>query len=303
MTQITRRFWLALGLLATLSIGLRAEDAPRSAAKKEKPVKIVFISGKPSHGRMSNEHRAGNLLLAKALNASGLNVNAVVVPHYGYPKDKSVLKDASTVVIFCTGHRGHVVRPNLDDFDKLMKKGVGVVMIHWATEAEKGRDGKKFLEWMGGFCDLNWSVNPHWKPHFKTFPKHPISRGVKPFSVHDEWYYHMRFVKGMKGVTPILSDLPPPETLRRKDGARSGNPTVRKAVANGEKQHVAWAYQRPDGGRGFGFTGAHNHKSWKNDGFRTVVLNAILWTAKVEVPKNGCPSKAPTDKEIQENLD
>ena len=176
-------------------------------------------------------------------------------------------------------------------------------MIHWATEAEKGQAGEKFLEWMGGFCDLHWSVNPHWKAHFKEFPKHPIANGLKPFSVHDEWYYHMRFVKDMKGVTPILSDLPPPESLRRKDGPRSGNPTVRKAVAAGKKQHVAWAYQRPDGGRGFGFTGAHNHESWQNDGFRTVVLNAILWTAKVEVPKNGCPSKTPTDEEIKQNLD
>jgi len=52
----------------------------------------------------------------------------------------------------------------------------------------------------------------------------------------------MRFVDKMKGVTPILSDLPPPETLWRKDGARSGNPAVRKVVAAGEKQHVAWAY-------------------------------------------------------------
>jgi hypothetical protein len=113
----------------------------------------------------------------------------------------------------------------------------------------------------------------------------------------------MRFVEKMKGVTPILSDLPPLETLRRKDGSRSGNPTVRKAVTSGEKQHVAWAYQRPGGGRGFGFTGAHNHVSWQDDNFRKVVLNAILWTAHVEVPKKGCPSPTPSDSQIGENID
>ena len=32
-----------------------------------------------------------------------------------------------------------------------MKKGQGVVMIHWATEAIQGDPGDKFLEWMGGF--------------------------------------------------------------------------------------------------------------------------------------------------------
>ena len=114
----------------------------------------------------------------------------------------------------------------------------------------------------------------------------------------------MRFVPELKGVTPILSAVPGADTLKRPDGARSGNPTVRKAVADGESQHVAWAYDRPDGkGRGFGFTGAHNHVSWQNDNFRTVVLNAILWTAHVDVPEGGVPSKRPTEVEIRANLD
>ncbi len=273
------------------------------AALADDKAKIVFISGKPSHGPMAHEHRAGNMILADALNRSGLNVEAVIVLHPGYPKDKSILQDAATVVIFCTGHKGHLLNPHLDEFDALMKSGTGVVMIHWATEAEKGKPGDKFLEWMGGFCDLDWSVNPHWTPHFTNLPVHPITNGVREFSVNDEWYYHMRFVKDMKGVTPILTDLPPLKTLRRPDGPRSGNPTVRKAVANGKKQHVAWAYERPTGGRGFGFTGAHNHKSWQNENFRKVVLNAILWTANVKVPKNGCPSPAVSNSRLKENVD
>ena len=278
-------------------------STPVAAAQSSKPAKIVFISGKPSHGPMAHEHRAGNMILADALNTSGLNVDAVVVPYYGYPKDKSVLADAATVVIFSTGHQGHVLKPHLDEFDAIMKEGTGVVMIHWATEAEKGKSGEKFLEWMGGFCDLDWSVNPHWKPVFEDLPEHPITNGVKPFSVHDEWYYHMRFVPEMKGVTPILTDLPPAETLRRPDGPRSGNFAVRKAIGNAERQHVAWAYERPAGGRGFGFTGAHNHKSWQNESFRKVVLNAILWTANVDVPEDGCASPAVTDERLKENVD
>ena len=104
-------------------------------------------------------------------------------------------------------------------------------------------------------------------------------------------------------LTADLSDLPPPETLRRPDGERSGNPAVRKAVANGERQHVAWAYERPSGGRGFGFTGAHNHVSWQDDNFRKVVLNAILWTANVDIPADGCPSVRPDSTAIGANLD
>ncbi len=266
--------------------------------------KVVFISGKPSHGPGAHEHRAGNMLLAKRLNEANLGIKTIVLPENGYPEDPAVLEDAATIVVFCTGHQNHLLNPKLKEFDALMKRGTGVVMIHWATEAQIGMPGKKFLEWMGGFCDLNWSVNPHWKPAFDSFPDHPISRGLTPFNLNDEWYYHMRFVPELKGVTPILSALPGSETLKRPDGARSGNPAVRKAVANGEKQHVAWAYERPDGkGRGFGFTGAHNHVSWLDDNFRKVVLNAIIWTAHVEVPKGGVSSKTPADEEIQQNLD
>jgi type 1 glutamine amidotransferase len=289
-----KKMILNLCVLSGLLLGATSEAADKA--------KVVFISGKPSHGRLAHEHRAGNMILAKGLNESGLPIEAVVVPHYGYPKDESILNGADTIVIFCTGHGGHVLNPKLKQFDALMKKGTGVVMIHWATEAIKGDPGNKFLEWMGGFCDLNWSVNPHWTPNFKA-QKHPIWNGVKPFSVNDEWYYHMRFVKDLKGVTPILTDVPLAKTLKRPDGARSGNPAVRKAVANGESQHVAWAYERPDGARGFGFTGGHVHMNWQHDDNRKLMLNAILWTANVEIPKGGVPSKTPSKEEMHSNLD
>ena len=289
-----KKLILNMFMIAVLLSGATIEAADKS--------KVVFISGKPSHGRLAHEHRAGNILLANALNDSGLSVQATVLEDIGYPKEGSVLDDADTIVIFCTGHGGHVLNKKLKEFDALMNKGKGVVMIHWATEAVKGDPAEKFLEWMGGFCDLHWSVNPHWIPKFKP-RKHEIWNGVNAFSVNDEWYYHMRFVKNMKGVTPILTDVPPASTLKRSDGARSGNPTVRKAVANGETQHVAWAYERSNGGRGFGFTGGHVHMNWQNDDNRKLMLNAILWTAKVTIPKSGVVSRTPTKEEMLENLD
>ena len=105
------RIVLAAVLFTGLSSGLIAAEK----------AKVVFISGTPSHGRMHHEHRAGNMILAKALNDSGLNIEAELVPHYGYPKDTSILQDADTIVIFCTGHRGHVLNPHLTEFDALMK--------------------------------------------------------------------------------------------------------------------------------------------------------------------------------------
>ena len=65
---------------------------------------------------------------------------------------------------------------------------------------------------------------------------------------------------------------------------------------------VAWAVERKDGGRGFGFTGGHYHAGWANDSQRTLVLNAIVWTAKAEVPAAGVVTKF-TEEELKANLD
>jgi hypothetical protein len=112
----------------------------------------------------------------------------------------------------------------------------------------------------------------------------------------------MMFPENMKGVTPILSDVPPKTTLSREDGTHSGNPAVREAVAKGEPQHVMWATERADGGRGFGFTGGHYHKNWADPNFRKLLLNAILWSAKMEVPTDGV-NCALSAEDLRENLD
>ena len=108
----------------------------------------------------------------------------------------------------------------------------------------------------------------------------------------------------MAGVTPILSDLPGPDTLKRPDGAHSGNPHVRAAVLQRkEPQHVAWAAERPDGGRGFGFTGGHFHRNWGDDNFRKLVLNAIVWAAGDEVPQCGVEVGRVTEFDLAANQD
>ena len=72
-------------------------------------------------------------------------------------------------------------------------------------------------------------------------------------------------------------------------------------MAEGNIQHIGWAYERPDGkGRGFGTTGAHYHHTWDSHDWRTLILNAITWTAGVEVPKKGVPSKANPVKNSQQ---
>ena len=91
--------------------------------------------------------------------------------------------------------------------------------------------------------------------------------------------------------------------MNRRDGAHSGNPTVRASVARGDLQHVAWARQRPDGGRGFGFTGLHYHKNFADDNFRKLVLNAMVWVAGAEVPEGGVDTPKPSEDDLNLNQD
>ena len=215
----------------------------------------------------------------------------------GWPADPTAFDNADAVVVYCDGGGRHLLNEHLEEFDKLMKKGVGLACIHYGVEVPKGPSGEKFLEWIGGYFEPYWSVNPHWTAQFKKLNNHEITQGVKPFEINDEWYYHMRFRPNMKDVTPILSAIPPKETLSRPDGAHSNNEHVRKTL--GQPQHLAWAATREDGGRGFGFTGGHHHWNWADDNFRKLVLNAIVWIAKEEVPADGVSSDSLTKDDLE----
>lgn len=284
--------WLALAMVA-------AHFVAADAAEK----KIVFVAGRPSHGYGSHEHNAGCELLARSLKQAMPGVKVEVVRN-GWPQDDAILQDADCIVMYCDGGGGHMVLPHKAKVDELAKKGVGIVCLHYAVEVPKDNGGPQFLDWIGGYFETHWSVNPHWVATFDKFPEHPIANGVKPFSADDEWYYHMRFREGMKGVTPILSALPPASTLTRGDGPHSGNPNVRRSVLERkEPQHVAWAAEREGGGRGFGFTGGHNHWNWGDPDLRKLVLNAIVWCAKIDVPKDGVSDKPVTLDDLVENQD
>ena len=267
------------------------------------PKKVALIAGNPSHAYGAHEHRAGCMLLAEALNSSKLGIEATVY-NKGWPDDESVLDHADAIVIYADGGGGHPFNSKLDRLSGLQKRGIGMVCIHYGVEVPKGASGDAFLDWTGGYFEADWSVNPHWTGNFTKFPDHPIAQGVKPFRINDEWYYHMRFAGDDADVIPILSDLPPRESLARPDGPHSGNAAVRAAVLDRkETQTMAWARTRKDAGRGFGFTGGHDHWNWGNRDFRTLVLNAIAWTAHAQVPADGVPSRDLSLADLQANQD
>jgi len=112
----------------------------------------------------------------------------------------------------------------------------------------------------------------------------------------------MRFRKdGVGKITPILS-AKPGKDVRDGPYVYPRGPYKHIIDAEGRAETMMWAYERPNGSRGFGFTGGHKHMNWGNENFRKVVLNGILWIAKAEVPKNGVETKV-TEEELKKNWD
>ncbi len=304
-------------------LALLVAAAPLGAADKKN---VLMIAGRPSHGPGEHEHNAGIQLLAAGLRQGAADLVEVDVSLGGqWPSPERVAK-ADTIVVYSDGGGGHPALPHLDELEKKMAAGAGFVCLHYAVEpayeragwlsvdgkpvspppagrSSTGKGAKEFKEWLGGYFEQHWSVNPHWTADFRALPDHPVSSGVKPFGSNDEWYFNMRFRDGMEGVTPILQAVAPADTMSRPEGPHSGNPDVKRLVLEEKRpQVVAWAVQRKDGGRGFGFTGGHFHRGWSNDSQRTLVLNAIVWTAKAAVPAQGVVSRF-TEAELGANLD
>lgn len=261
---------------------------------------ILMIAGGPSHGYGAHEHYAGLKLLQQSIHASTDSAQVTVVR--GWPEDASLIEAADSIVIYADGGGRHPALPHRDLLRRKLADGCGFVCLHYAVEVPKGEAGDDWLDFLGGYFETHWSVNPHWVAEFKSLPEHPIARGVEPFSANDEWYFHMRF-HPTEQVTPILQAVAPESTMRRKDGAHSGNPAVRKSVAAGEPQTVAWAYERPDGGRSFGFTGGHYHWNWAHVPIRRLVTNAIRWTAGETIEPGGSSLGEVGMKTLLENQD
>jgi type 1 glutamine amidotransferase len=181
-------------LLAAIVVGSGA------AARADK--KIVLLAGRPSHPPGEHEHYAGCMVLASKLNLQpGFKAE---VHRNGWPESDAAFDGADAVFIYCDGGDGHpAIRPErLRKLSELMARGVGLGTCHYGVEVPKGEPGDAWLKWTGGYFETFWSVNPHWDAEFTRLPSHPITRGVKPFKIRDEWYYHMRFRPDMQGVTP-----------------------------------------------------------------------------------------------------
>ncbi len=259
-----------------------------------------MIAGTPSHPPGQHEFNAGIQILETCLAKQPIQLS---VHLNGYPKEDRVFDDAAAVVCYSDGGKGHpfLQGERLKRIDRLAERGVGIMCMHYAVEVPKDQGANEFRKYIGGCYEHEYSVNPMWVPSFNFFPDHPITRGVRPFQVRDEWYFNMRFRPNMQGVTQLLTATPTDAT---RDGpyVYPAGPYKHIQAAKGRRECMMWCVEREDGGRGVGFTGGHFHDNWLEPNFRKIVLNAILWIAKVDVPSTGVDSKLVAE-DMTKNLD
>jgi type 1 glutamine amidotransferase len=260
------------------------------AIAREKSVRtIVLIAGKKSHGPGEHEYEKSVKLLKVMLDRSP-NLHGIKTETYfnGWPDDPKVLDTASTIVFISDGMEWlpFGTDERIAALQKQMDRGCGFVTFHFSTYIPFKYE-KQALEWNGGFVQYD---GPGGFDDPKTIeadmtlpsPKHPVSKGVHAYHYKDEFYYKIHFRPDDSAVIPIV-----------RVPALQGSP---------QEQTVAWAVQRKDGGHSVGITYGHYYENWRNENYRKLILNAIVWTAGVKVPRNGVQSKFVEDGVVEKAI-
>jgi type 1 glutamine amidotransferase len=254
------------------------------------PTRILIVVGPTNHPPGTHEVAAGGRLMKHCLeNVTNLpNLKADVV--YEWPG--KTLRDSASTVVFIGDtfppNRMPNASQNLADLDAMMRRGCGIVCVHYATgllgEDVKPDGDHPLLGWMGGYF-ANRSC-PHHESFAKIFqeatikpaaPRHPIWRGCGEFTLHDEPYINNYFGKSdnrpAASVTVLATAMLPPEKPK--------------------PEAVSWCIERSDSGRGFAVVMPHFYRNWQNEDMRRFILNGIVWSAGVVVPENGIQTTLP----------
>ena len=258
MTFLTR-----LAIVCLFIVSCRAVHADETT-----PRRVLLIGqGPDGHPKSMHEFAAGvrfvKQLLAKVPN---LEVESVVADA-DWSERPEQIREADGVFLFVSqGARWMQADPRrFQAFEQLAARGGGVAALHWAigsTEAKYNAGQLKLLGATRGgptrkLAFLTLDVKP-------VANGHPILRGVAAVRARDEFYYALETIAPSDNFHPLM-----------------------QAEIEGRAETLAWAWDRPDGGRSFGFVGMHYHENWRLPEYRRLVAQGILWTLKLPISAGG----------------
>lgn len=257
-------------LLATLSARAGDEGPSQSAAEASRPKRVLLLGqGPDGHAYTTHEYVAGLNILAKTLQGNSALQLVPVRADEPWKEGPELIDGADAVVIFLSeGARWiHQDPARLAALQNLAARGGGFVGLHWGIGCRDAEFIDEYVKLVGG-CHggpdrkhsvLEVTMSP-------VRPSHPILNGIEPLTVRDEFYYSLKFPTGSAQPVPLL-----------------------QIPVAGKDQTVAWAWERPDGGRSFGFSGAHFHENWKYPEYRRLAAQGLLWSVGLPVPEGGLP--------------
>ncbi|UGQ46398.1 ThuA domain-containing protein [Massilia endophytica] len=249
--------------------------------------KVVLIGGvKSEKGAGLHDYPNGIRALKGILESSPDAKGRLLVEAYpdGWPADPKALDGAAALVWYFDGQDKHPLRDpaRRAAFEAAMQRGAGLVSLHQASTVPPD-DDLGLPRWLGAARYGTFDRATQWAELAPAAPAHPAIRGVQPFAYRDEFYPTFRFSQGGGKVIPILKTELQPQF---RDGRQ-----ILEDLA--EPVNVAWAFERDGGGRSFTFSGAHYLHTLDQPEARRMLLDAIFWTAGLEVPEGGIRSTAP----------
>lgn len=256
-------------LLATLLLLVPAAGA---AMARQPERAIVLIGGSTPHNPGVHESRNGVRRIAALLESTPAIAARFAIRAYpdGWPADPAAFDGAATVLWYFDGLEHHPLRDpaRRAQFTRLMKRGVGLVTLHQASTLLPGDREINLLGWLGG---ARYGMVDRTVETVALAPTgHPVARGVAPFASRDEYYPTLRYAP--RGVAPVLTGMLHLEAAPQLPSAR---------------RTVAWAFARPGGGRGVGMTGIHYLAALDRPEIQQFLVNAMAWTAGLNVPHEG----------------
>jgi len=264
-----------LGDSATMTTG----KGVRPAGQAEPAKHVLLIGQGPDGGHPpgTHEYAAGMRVLAKCLeDVPGLRVEVLHVTE-PWKEGPELMARADGVVLFVAeGAKWLDADPKRREaLAQVAKRGGGLAVLHWAMGTKDAASIPTAVSLFGG-ChggpDRKYKVlETELKP---ADAAHPVTRGVEPVTVKEEFYYALKFAKDGK-LVPLMT-----------------------AKIDDKDEPVAWGWERPDGGRSFGFSGFHFHDNWKQLAYRRLAAQGVLWMMKLDVPEKGLPVKV-TDADLK----
>ncbi len=292
-----RMFWrkisgAALAARAAALVALFVFCTAEGAQRKS----LVFVAGNSVH--LWGDHE--NLAFCKTLEklARGVLKNTDIrIVDVGNGGKLSEVGSPDAVVIIGEGEGNHPLAGDEAFLKRMRLAGTNVGVFHYALHFSDAKNYAYLDDSVGGHYEPHWSVNPFWRADFKVSDSHPIARGVRPFSIDDEWYFNIKFAAGdARRIVPVLTAAPPDRVRNRGFGPHSGNPHVRSN--KGREETILWTIETADGARGLGFCGGHSVWALADPNFRKVLVNSLAWLAEEDIPPGGFNTPQPDYGEI-----